>query len=116
MHNIVHLFRNDGFSQQEAYNKVGDLLNQRYRRWYIAHSELPLWGEEVDAQVQLYLKGCQDVILGNLNWRLVPLCYDPLKIGLLTFADSRYGSFKSERYFGKDNNTVRKTRLVTLVA
>ncbi|KAK2752859.1 hypothetical protein FQN54_008012 [Arachnomyces sp. PD_36] len=82
-HNIVHLFRQTGISQQEAYDRVSELLNQRYRRWYIAHSELPLWGEKIDTQVQLYLKGCQDVILGNLNW-----------------------SFKSERYFGKDNNTV----------
>lgn len=68
-HNIVHLFRQTGISQQEAYNQVNELLNQRYRRWYIAHSKVSLWGEQIDTQVQLYLKGCQDVILGNLNWR-----------------------------------------------
>ena len=70
-HNTVHLYRTAGFSQQEAYDKVSDLLNHRYRRWYIAHSELPVWGEKLDVQVQLYLQGCQDVILGNLNWRFV---------------------------------------------
>ena len=68
-HNIIHLFRQDGLSQQEAYDKVGDLLNKRYRAWYLAHSEIPLWGEAVDVQVQLYVKGCQDVVLANANWR-----------------------------------------------
>ncbi|KAL9063904.1 MAG: hypothetical protein Q9161_009202 [Pseudevernia consocians] len=67
-HNIIHLFRQDGLSQQEAYDKVGDLLNKRYRAWYLAHSEIPLWGEPVDVQVQLYVKGCQDVVLANANW------------------------------------------------
>ena len=68
-HNIVHLFRQDGLSQQEAYDRVNDLLNARYPPWYISHSQLPLRGEAVDVQVQMYVKGCQDVILGNLNWR-----------------------------------------------
>lgn len=68
-HNIIHVFRQNGLSQQEAYDQVNALLKKRYRRWYLAHSELPLWGEEVDVQVQLYVKGCQDIILGNLNWR-----------------------------------------------
>lgn len=68
-HNIIHLFRQDGLSQQEAYDQVSQLLNKRYRAWYLAHSEIPLWGEAVDVQVQMYVKGCQDVILANLNWR-----------------------------------------------
>ena len=68
-HNIIHLFRQDGLSQQESYDRVNDLLNARYRAWYLSHSQLPLCGEAVDAQVQMYIKGCQDVILGNLNCR-----------------------------------------------
>lgn len=68
-HNIIHLFRQEGLSQQEAYDRVNDLLNKRYRAWYISHSQLPLCSEAVDVQVQMYVKGCQDVILGNLNWR-----------------------------------------------
>ena len=68
-HNIIHLFRQDGFSQQEAYDQVSQLLNKRFRAWYLAQSEIPLWGEAVDVQVQTYIKGCQDMILANLNWR-----------------------------------------------
>ena len=68
-HNIVHLFRQEGLSQQEAYDRVNDLLQKRYRAWYVSHSQLPLSSEAVDVQVQMYIKGCQDIILGNLNWR-----------------------------------------------
>ena len=70
-HNIIHLLRQDGLSQQQAYDQANLLLHERYRAWYVAHSEIPVWGEEVDAQVVLYLKGCQDQILANLNWRSV---------------------------------------------
>ncbi len=69
--NIIHLFREEGFSQQEAYDQVNVLMHKRYRAWYVAHSEIPIWGEEVDAQVMMYLKGCQHQVLGHLNWRCV---------------------------------------------
>ena len=108
-HNIVHLYKRNGFSQQQAYDKVSDLLNVRYRRWYIAHSEIPLMGEEIDVQVQQYLKGCQDVILGNINWRLVRY-----SVNCFHCTDNS-ASFKSERYFGKENNIVRKTRTVKIL-
>ena len=69
VHNIVHLFRQDGLSHQEAYDRVNELLKKCYNRWYIALSDLPVWGEAVDVQVQMYIKGCQDIILANVNWR-----------------------------------------------
>lgn len=69
--NIIHLFRQEGLSQQQAYDQVSLLMRKRYHAWYVAHAEIPVWGEEVDAQVMLYLKGCQDQVLGNLNWRCV---------------------------------------------
>ena len=91
-HNIVHHFRQqDGISQQAAYDRVGSLLQDRYRKWYLAHSEVPLcWGEKVDTDVQLYLKGCLDVALANLNWRYVlpPL---PLSFRSITEASSAIG-------------------------
>ncbi len=72
-HNLIALCREEGMTQQEAYNRAGELLKDRYRAWYIAQSELPQWGEEVDVQVQKYIKGCQDTILANMNWRYVPI-------------------------------------------
>ena len=74
-HNIIHLFRQDGLSQQQAYDRVNDLLHARYRAWYLSHSQLPSCGEPVDVQVQMYVKGCRDVVLGNLNWRYVDVVF-----------------------------------------
>ena len=48
-HNIIHLFRQEGLSQQEAYDRVNDLLNSRYRAWYVSHSQLALYSEAIDA-------------------------------------------------------------------
>lgn len=67
--NIVYLFRQEGLSQQQAYDEVNLLLHKRYRAWYVAHSEIPVWGEEIDAQVMLYVKGSLDIVLANVNWR-----------------------------------------------
>ena len=70
-HNIVQIFRQDGLSQQQAYGQVSLLMQNRFRDWYIALSEIPVCGEEIDEQVMLYVKGCQDIIRGNLNWGYV---------------------------------------------
>jgi hypothetical protein len=68
-------------SQQEAYNFAGDAVKKRYYEWNVELSKVPHWGEEVDVQVQTYIRGCQNIVLANLNWRykyLTPLlifCY-----------------------------------------
>ena len=56
-------------SQQEAYNFAGDAVKKRYHEWYVELSKVPHWGEEVDMQVQTYIRGCQNIVLANLNWR-----------------------------------------------
>lgn len=70
-HNIVHLFRYHGFTEQEAYNRIQDLIRERYGKWYLAHATLPIWGEKIDRQVLRYIKGVQDITLANANWRYV---------------------------------------------
>ena len=67
----MHLYRQEGLSQQQAYDQVEILMRKRYHEWYMALAEIPWWGEGVDAQVMLYLEGCQNQVLGNLNWRWV---------------------------------------------
>ncbi|KAG4419573.1 hypothetical protein IFR04_007275 [Cadophora malorum] len=52
-------------------------------------ADLPVWGEEVDKEVQRYIQGIQDVVLANVNW-----------------------SFRTERYFGKKCHQVRETRVL----
>ncbi|PVH75594.1 terpenoid synthase, partial [Cadophora sp. DSE1049] len=85
-HNVVHLLRQHGFTEQRAYDRAHEMLRERYRQWYLAMAELPVWGEKVDKEVQRYIQGIQDVVLANVNW-----------------------SFRTERYFGKNRHQVRET-------
>ena len=69
LHNIIQLFRHQGLSQQKAYDRVDVLLRERYRWWYLSLSQIPVYGERLDMDVQKYIRACQDVVLANLNWR-----------------------------------------------
>lgn len=71
-YNIISLFMKKGLSCQQAYDAAGERLRALHREWYLAMADLPLWGEEVDAQAQEYVRGCQLLILANVNWRQVP--------------------------------------------
>ncbi|ERF68386.1 hypothetical protein EPUS_06802 [Endocarpon pusillum Z07020] len=70
-HNLVAIFRINGMPAQQAFEAVNALLRKCYRDWYLALADLPQWGEKIDAQVQKYIQGVQDVVLANLNWRCV---------------------------------------------
>ncbi|KAM7197456.1 Isoprenoid synthase domain containing protein [Naviculisporaceae sp. PSN 640] len=58
-------------TMQEALDKIGEMLDDCYRRWYRALSEMPIWGEKTDYQVLRYVEICRDVALGCLHWRYV---------------------------------------------
>ncbi|GIJ99409.1 terpene cyclase [Aspergillus viridinutans] len=88
-HNVVAICRHSGMPAQMAFNHIGNMLVARYRDWYLALAELPSWGEHVDAQVQQYIRGVQNVVMANLNW-----------------------SFRSGRYFGDAKDTVRRSMIV----
>ncbi|KAF6229256.1 hypothetical protein HO133_007372 [Letharia lupina] len=88
-HTLVSIYIRQGKTQTEAYDCVDQLMKDRYRDWYLALAELPMWGEDVGKQVQVYIQGCQNMVVANLNW-----------------------SFKTERYFGREHWNVRRTRIV----
>ena len=70
-HNLVAICRINGMPAQQAFDHVNQLLKDCYHDWYLALAGLPQWGEQIDAQVQKYIQGVQDVVLANLNWRSV---------------------------------------------
>ncbi|KAL7948162.1 isoprenoid synthase domain-containing protein [Trichoderma barbatum] len=92
-HNMVAVCRLNGMSAQKAFDKVGELLEGRYRRWDRAEARVPSWGREADVQVQKYIEGIKCVVRANLNW-----------------------SFKSERYLGPNPDIVRATRKLHILA
>ena len=58
-----------GLSIQLAVNRIGTMLDECYKRWYIALANMPVLGEETDRQVLKFADACRDVALGNLYWR-----------------------------------------------
>ncbi|KAL8729915.1 MAG: hypothetical protein Q9181_004841 [Wetmoreana brouardii] len=87
--NLVALYGRSGVPPQEAYDKIDVLLKARYRAWYLAQADLPQWGETIDRQVQKYIRAMQDVVTANMYW-----------------------SFHTTRYFGKQTDFVRRTRVI----
>ena len=76
---------------QSAINLVGQMCVQATERFISDKEQLPSWGPDINSQVQTYIEGLQDWIIGTLTW-----------------------SFETERYFGKVGGEVRKTRVVEL--
>ncbi|PCH35247.1 terpenoid synthase [Wolfiporia cocos MD-104 SS10] len=89
---IVVVMRQEGLDLQAAVDFVGDLCKQSIDRFHLLRENLPSWGSELDAQVEIYVDGLADWITGSLKW-----------------------SFESERYFGKTGLEVKRTRTVTLL-
>ncbi|KAF9893906.1 hypothetical protein FE257_008877 [Aspergillus nanangensis] len=92
-HNMIAICRHAGMPAQLAFDHINDMLLACYRDWYRALAGLPSWGERVDADVQRYIRGVQNVVQANLNW-----------------------SFRSGRYFGEDKDRVRKEGVVVVRA
>ena len=88
---IVIMMRHHGMSLQEAIDFVGDLCKKSIDRFTEDRARLPSWGPEIDAQVQVYVQGLADWIVGSLHW-----------------------SFDSERYFGKKGAQIKESRIVEL--
>jgi len=88
---IVIMMHHHGMNLQEAVDFVGDLCKKSIDRFVENRTLLPSWGPEIDGQVQVYVRGLADWIVGSLHW-----------------------SFDSERYFGKKGLLVKKNRIVEL--
>jgi hypothetical protein len=88
---IVIMIYHHGMSLQEAVDYVGGLCKKSIDRFIEDRARLPSWGLEIDAQVQVYVQGLADWIVGSLHW-----------------------SFDSERYFGKKGLRIKESRIVEL--
>ncbi|GKU08468.1 unnamed protein product, partial [Fusarium langsethiae] len=89
--NIMFILRDQGMTDQEAADEIGEMLYDCYRRWHMAIANLPFWGEGVDRDVIKFVNGCRNIALGNLHW------------SLYTF-----------RYLGDEGPQVKKTRMMRL--
>ncbi|EXM03421.1 isoprenoid synthase domain-containing protein [Fusarium oxysporum II5] len=67
-HNIVTVLKKNGFTTQQAMDRAGELQDECYRRWYLALTSMPVWGEATDREVLRYIEACHSFPLGDLLW------------------------------------------------
>ena len=89
---IVVVQHQEKLELQEALDYVGDLCFGCIDRYEKLRASLPSWSPEIDAQVQVYVDGLGDWMIGNLVW-----------------------SFETERYFGTAGPQVRRDLSVALL-
>lgn len=83
---VIGILRAQGYSLQEAMDEAGRMIQQRYRRWYMALADMPSWGSQMDRVVLKYLDGLRGIVLGSLLW-----------------------SFWTGRYFNKEEGELLRT-------
>lgn len=88
---IPVMMHSSGLDLQSAVDAVGELCRASVDRFIAGRASIPSWGPEIDRDVDIYVQGLQDWIVGSLHW-----------------------SFKSERYFGKEGAEIKSTRQLTL--
>lgn len=88
---IVVVMRQHGLDLQGAVDFVGNMCKQSIDRFEADHKLLPSWGPKVDEEVQRYVEGLQDWIVGSLHW-----------------------SFDTTRYFGQEGAAIKANRIVQL--
>ncbi len=92
-HNLVAVIMNHyGIGLQKAINYAGKLCIQCMDKFERDRQQLPSWGNEVDREVETYVRGMQDWMVGSLHW-----------------------SFITKRYFGEQGKAIKKHRVVSLL-
>ena len=77
---------------QAAIDLIGSMCQEATDRFINDRTKLPSWGPDIDTQVETYVDGLQDWIVGTLMW-----------------------SFLTERYFAKSGREVLQTRVIELL-
>jgi hypothetical protein len=93
MHNMIWVFMiSDGLTLQQAVDHIGEMCKQTIDSFIENQKRIPSWGDSIDRDVKLYVRGLQEWIVGSLHW-----------------------SFMTKRYFGDKGGTVKATRIVDLL-
>ena len=83
----------DGLSLQQAIDRIGEMCQQSMDTFVENQKRVPSWGDSIDKDVKLYVRGLQEWMVGCLNW-----------------------SFVTKRYFGDNGGMVKATRIVDLLS
>lgn len=90
---VVVVMTHHNLTLQQAIDYVGALCCGAIDRFLDNKDRVPKWGsDKVDQDVQLYIKGLEDWIVGSLHF-----------------------NFLTDRYFGADGELVKQTRIVKIM-
>ncbi|KIK69148.1 hypothetical protein GYMLUDRAFT_152409 [Collybiopsis luxurians FD-317 M1] len=94
IHNIVTslMYANPTMDLAGAVDRVNELTHRTIDQFMELKASLPSWGEQIDKDIAVYIKGMESWMVGLIFW-----------------------SLQTERYFGKSTQAVRETRLVALL-
>lgn len=84
---------NDGLNLQQAVDRLGEMCKQTIDTFIENQARVPSWGDRIDKDVELYVNGMKEWIVGSLHW-----------------------SFRTKRYFGDNGEEVKATRVVELLS
>ena len=73
---VAVLMQQHELSLQEAVDYVGQLCKQSVEFFESTRTQLPSWGSETDRDVQAYVLGLQDWMVGALHWSFDTTRYD----------------------------------------
>lgn len=91
--NIIETsMRDRNLDLQGAIDFAGQLVKERIDLFVATKATLPSWGDKIDADLQTYLRVCEDWMVGGFHW-----------------------SLGSTRYFGERAEEVRDTLRVELL-
>lgn len=65
---VVVLMHEQGLAVQEAIDAVADLCERSIDTFEQTRRSLPSWGPVVDRNVESYIDGLQNWIIGSLHW------------------------------------------------
>jgi alpha-muurolene/germacrene-A/gamma-muurolene synthase len=84
--------KHEELSLQQAADRIGELCKQSIESFVENQKRIPSWGDSIDRDVELYVRGLREWIVGSWHW-----------------------SFVTKRYFGEKVGTVKATRVVDLL-
>ncbi|RYE21219.1 MAG: hypothetical protein EOP45_09865, partial [Sphingobacteriaceae bacterium] len=66
-HNMIAVCRLHGMNAQEAHDHVALMIDLRLNRINTIVAALPRWGQDIDAQVAVYVQGIKRMIASNVH-------------------------------------------------
>lgn len=89
---IIVAMHDRGYTLQQAIDFTGEMVMSRMQRFLEDRDQLPSFSPEIDEQAEIYMRGIELWVAGSISWNLT-----------------------TERYFLKDHEEVRRTRVVRLM-